>query len=88
VSISDGRYRLGLFEELGRSLKTPNGIENLMGQVVQRIDKVKRRHHSPQRHRWMVLALLEAESRMRRMTGYADLSKLKTALKEAIPDRE
>jgi transposase-like protein len=81
-------HRLGLFEPLGRNLKTTNGIENLMGQVTQRIDKVKRWHHSPQRHRWMALALLEAESRMRRITGYADLPKLKSALKEAIPDPE
>jgi len=87
VSISDGRYRLGLFEQLGLNLKTTNGIENLMGQVIQRIDRVKRWHHSPQRHRWMALALLEAETRMRRITGYADLPKLKSALKEAIPDR-
>ena len=88
MSISDGRYRLGLFEELGRNLKTPNGIENLMGQVAQRIDKVKRWHHSPQRHRWMALALVEAERRMNRLPGYADLPKLKAALKEALPDRE
>ena len=81
-------HRLGLFEELGRNLKTTNGIENLMGQVAQRIDKVKRWHHSPQRHRWMALALLEAESRMRRITGYADLPKLKQALKKALPNRE
>lgn len=81
-------HRLGLFEELGRNLKTTNGIENLMGQVQKRIDKVKRWHHSPQRHQWMALAVLEAESRMRRITGYEDLPKLKQALKEAVPDRE
>jgi transposase-like protein len=81
-------HRLGLFEELGRNLKTTNGIENLMGQVQQRIVKVKRWHHSPQRHRWMALALLEGESRMRRLTGYRHLPKLKRALKNAIPDRE
>lgn len=81
-------HRLGLFEELGRSLKTTNGIENLMGQVSQRIGKVKRWHHSPQRHRWMALALLEADQRMHRLPGYDDLPKLKTALKEALPDRE
>ena len=81
-------HRLGLFEELGRNLKTTNGIENLMGRVFQRIGKVKRWHHSPQRHQWIALAQLEAESRMRRITGYADLPKLKAALKEAIPDRE
>jgi len=81
-------HRLGLFDKLGRNLKTTNGIENLMGQVAQRIDKVKRWHHSPQRHRWMALALLEAESRMRRISGYADLPKLKAALTESIPDQE
>jgi len=59
-----------------------------MGQVQQRIGKVKRWHHSPQRHRWMALALLEAESRMRRITGYDALPKLKQALKDVLPDRE
>ncbi|NBB87557.1 MAG: IS256 family transposase [Bacteroidetes bacterium] len=81
-------HRLGLFEELGRSLKTTNCIENLNGQVERRLGNVKRWHHSPQRHRWMALALLEAETRMRRLTGYRHLSTLKRALKDAIPDRE
>ena len=81
-------HRLGLFEELGRSLLAANCIENLNGQVEDYTGNVKRWHHSPQRHRWMALALLEAESRMRRLTGYRDLPKLKQALKEAIPDRE
>jgi transposase-like protein len=79
-------HRLGLFEKLGRNLKTTNGIENLMGQVSRRIGKVKRWHHSPQRHQWMALALLEAESRMRRISGYEDLPELKKALKEATSD--
>ena len=81
-------HRLGLFEELGRSLKTTNCIENLNEQVEDYTGNVKRWHHSPQRHQWMPLALLETESRMRRLTGYRDLPKLKQALKEAIPDRE
>ena len=62
-------HRLGLFEELGRSLKTTNCIENLNEQVEGCTGNVKRWHHSPQRHRWTALALLEAESRMRRLTG-------------------
>lgn len=81
-------HRLGLFEKLGRNLKTTNGIENLMGQVQRRIGKVKRWHHSPQRHQWMALALLEAESRMRRISGYEDLPELKSALKEATSDED
>ena len=81
-------HRLGLFEELGRSLKTTNCIENLNEQVESYTDNVKRWHHSPQRHRWMALSLLEAESRMRRLTGYTALPTLKRALQDAIPDRE
>jgi len=86
-------HQLGLFEQLGRSLKTTNCIENLNGQVERYIGKVKRWHHSPQRHRWIEirqdpLALLEAETRMRRLTGYRHLPKLKRALKNAIPEPE
>ena len=33
----DGRYRLGLFEELERSLKTTNCIENLNGQIERHL---------------------------------------------------
>ncbi len=57
-----------------------------MGQVQRRIGKVKRWHHSPQRHQWMALALLESESRMRRISGYEDLPELKKALEEATSD--
>jgi len=81
-------HQLGVFEELGRSLKTTNCIENLNEKVEGYTDNVKRWHHSPQRHRWMALSLLEAESRMLRLTGYRELPNLKKALKEAIPDRE
>jgi antibiotic biosynthesis monooxygenase (ABM) superfamily enzyme len=86
-------HRLGLFEELGRSLKTTNCIENLNGQVDRYLGNVKRWHHSPQRHRWIEirqdpLALLEAETRMRRLTGYEHLPKLKQALKATLPDHE
>lgn len=81
-------HRLGLFEELGRSLKTTNCIEPLMGEVQGHIDNVKRWHHSPQRHQWMALALMESESSFRRLSGYRNLPDLADALKEAIPDRE
>jgi hypothetical protein len=36
----------------------------------------------------MALALLEAETRMRRLTGYEHLPKLQEALTNAIPDQE
>jgi len=40
-------HRLGLFEELGRNLKTTTEIENLMGQVQRRVGKVRRGRISP-----------------------------------------
>jgi putative transposase len=79
-------HRLGLFDELGKSLKTTNCIESLMGEDYTR--NVKRWHHSPQRHWWMAPALFEAEDRFRRLSGYDDLPRLKAALRETIPDEE
>ena len=81
-------HRLGLFDELGKSLKTTNCIESLTGEVDGYIDDVKRWHHSPQRHQWMALAVMEAEDGFRRLDGYEDLPRLQAALKEAIPDEE
>ena len=59
-----------------------------MGGVGEYIDGVKRWHRSPQRHRWMALAVLEAENGFRRLDGYEDLPRLQTALKETISDEE
>jgi len=81
-------HRLGLFDELGKSLKTTNCIESLMGEVGEYIDGVKRWHHSPQRHQWMALAVLEAENGFRRLDGYKNLPRLQAALEEAIPDED
>jgi transposase-like protein len=81
-------HRLGLFDELGKSLKTTNCIESLMGEVDSYIDGVKRWHHSPQRHQWTALAVIEAEDGFRRLDGYEDLPRLQAALKEAIPDED
>jgi putative transposase len=81
-------HRLGLFDELGKSLKTLGCIESLMGDIGKYIDGVKRWHHSPQRHQWMALAVMEAEDGFRRLDGYKDLSRLRAALKKAIPDDE
>ena len=59
-----------------------------MGDIEEYTRDVKRWHHSPQRHQWMALALMEAENGFRRLGGYRDLPRLKQALKEAIPDDE
>jgi transposase-like protein len=54
-------HRLGLFEELGRSLKTTNCIENFMGEGgsgPHRQRETMAPH--PQRHQWMALAVMES----------------------------
>ena len=72
------------FEEVGRSLKTTNSIENLNSLVEGYIGNVKRWHHSEQRARWFALGLLEAEQRMNRIAGHEDLPKLRDALQREL----
>ena len=77
-------HRLGVFEEVGRSLKTTNAIENLNSLVEEYIGNVKRWHHSEQRARWFALGLLEAEQRMNRIAGHEDLPKLRNAVQREL----
>lgn len=81
-------HRLGVFEEVGRSLKTTNAIENLNSLVEEYIGNVKRWHHSEQRARWFALGLLEAEQRMNRIAGHKDLPKLRKALQRELDIEE
>lgn len=77
-------HRLGVFEEVGRSLKTTNAVENLNSLVEKYIGNVKRWHHSEQWARWFDLGLLEAEQRMNRIAGHEDLPKLRNALQREL----
>ena len=81
-------HRLGVFEEVGRSLKTTNAIENLNSLVEEYIGNVKRWHRSGQRARWFALGLLEAEQRMNRTAGHEDLPKLRDALQRELDINE
>ena len=45
-------HRLGLFRELGESLKTTNSLESINAQLGQRTDKVDYWRNSDQKHRW------------------------------------
>jgi hypothetical protein len=81
-------HRLSLFADLGKSLKTTDCIESLMGNVGEYIDGIKYSWHSLQRQQWMALAVLETESEFRRLDGYEDFLILQVALEEAIPDKE
>lgn len=73
-------HRLGVYVELGKHLKTTNAIENLNSQLSKYVGRVKHWMNSDQRQRWVAMALLETESRTRRMNGYYQLPLLRQAL--------
>jgi transposase-like protein len=76
--------RLGLHQQLGRSFTTTNCIESINSQVEKYTKKVKRWMDSEQRHRWVIMGLVEAEAKLNRVSGYKHLNKLKEALKKEI----
>ncbi len=77
-------YRLGLIEILGRSFTTTNLIENLNSQLVKYLRKVKRWINSEMKSRWVAVALLEVENKMRRINNYDKLHLLRTAIKSEL----
>ena len=77
-------HRLGVFVALGKSLKTTNCIENLNSRLGKYLGRVKYWQTSDQRCRWVAMALLEVEQRMRRISGYKALPKLRKALQASI----
>jgi len=77
-------HRLGLFEELGKSLKTTNCIESLMALIGQKTDKVDYWKNSNQKERWLATALLDIEPRLNRVKGYRYLPELRIALQREL----
>ena len=79
--------RLGLFDLLGKSLKTTNCIENLNSQLGKYTGRVKHWKSSDQRHRWVAAGLLEIEKKMRKIDNYKHLPLLRSALQQEISKR-
>jgi transposase-like protein len=77
-------HRLGLFEKLGKSLKTSNSIESVMSLIEQRTQKVDYWKNSNQKQRWLATALLEIEPRLNRIKGYTHLPQLRTAIQREL----
>jgi len=73
-------HRLEMYEYFDRSFTTTNCIENLNSQLTKYLRKIKRWMSSDQRYRWVVLAMLEAENKMRRVQNYNKLNLLKNAI--------
>jgi transposase-like protein len=77
-------HRLGLFKELGISLKTTNCLESINAQIERLTHKVTHWRNSDQRQRWLASALLEIEPSLRHIKGYRHLPQLKTALQRDL----
>jgi len=77
-------HRLGLKQQLGRSLSTTNIIENINSQLSKKSNNVKRWKDSEMRGRWVATMLLEIESNMNRISNHEKLYLLRTALKTEL----
>lgn len=73
-------HRLGVFPELGISLRTTNCLESINGLVEQRTAKIDAWKNSNQKQRWLATAWLDIEPRLRRIRGYRHLPALQRAL--------
>ena len=81
-------HRLGVFPQLGISLKTTNCLESLNALVEQRTAKVDHWRTSDQKQRWLAAALLDIEPRLRRIKGFRALPLLRQALLIAVHGEE
>lgn len=73
-------HKLGVFQNLGVSLKTTNCIESVNSQLGQYTNRVSYWKNSNQRQRWVATALLEIEPNLRKIKGYRHLSQLRWAM--------
>lgn len=69
--------KLGLFSQLGVSLKTTNCIESINSSLGQYTDRVKCWKNSSQKQRWVATSLLEIEPKLRRIKGFRYLKMLR-----------
>ena len=74
--------RLGLPQELRRSLACTNIIENMMGTIRRVCRNVKRWRHAAMALRWTAAGMLEAQKGFRRLKAYKQLPALRAALLE------
>ena len=72
--------RLGLPDQLRRSLGCTNAIESLMAVLRQVCRNVKRGRHARMALRWTGTAMLEAQKSFRRLKAHKQLPVLRTAL--------
>ena len=77
-------HRLGVFTQLGASLKTTNCLESIMSLVEARCGKVSHWKNSSQKHRWLAASLLDIEPRLRKVRGHKQLPLLREAVQHEL----
>ena len=77
-------HRLGLVEQLGKSLMTSNMIESINSQISKYAGKVTRWSSSDMRGRWIAVSLIQIEKRLNRICGHDKLNLLRIAIKSEL----
>ncbi len=77
-------HKLGLVEQLGKSLMTSNTIESLNSQISKYAGKVTRWSSSNMRGRWIAVSLMQIEKRLNRIIGHDKLNLLRIAIKDEL----
>ena len=77
-------HRLGIYELLGKSLKTTNCLESINSRIEACCRKVTYWKNSSQKQRWLATALLDIEPRLNRISGYKHLSILRERIQEEL----
>ena len=78
-------HRLGVHEDLRRSLNTTNLIESVMAQIERKTQRVDHWRNSNQKQRWVAATLLQVEHNFRRVRGFKHMALLQTALSTKLP---
>ena len=77
-------HRLGLHDDLRRSLNTTNLIESVMAQIERKTQRVDHWRTSDQKQRGCAATLLQIEQNFRRIRGLKHLPLLRTALQDKL----
>lgn len=77
-------HKLGLVEQLGKSLMTSNTIESLNSQISKYAGKVTRWSSSNMRGRWVAVSLMQIEKKLNRIIGHDKLNLLRIAIKDEL----
>jgi putative transposase len=77
-------HKLNVTDEFKRSFQTTNCIESINSQLKKFTGRVTHWTTSEQRYRWFAAALLEIESRIRKVHNFKNLKKLKKAIQHNL----